>query len=278
MREPHDAGEERPGHDRMRDEHGRCGSAVPVGTAPPKIWRRDAQEQGDGRRQHEEGRGHHRQQQVLDHVDREEGRVEGLDGRGQSDDDGPQAGEPGPEAPERHRRGGMTPVHDGPRPPIREGRHDDRHARRSGRTSSPGGACRAWAQHGLGRAPRRSPGRQGGDDQQRCAEGQRTCGDRDGGTPGASRDPTAKPGNDALQCASGRYHMPVPNGEKLQTRGSVLAEFRPQATSRVASQSSRRSRWPPWSWWHAEHRPTTTRRAMTPFRTSSVAAGFPTRS
>ena len=122
----------------------------------------DPQHQGDRRGQRDERRGDQRQQHVLDHVDREQGRVVAVDARQQGEGERCHPGH------ERHgpapwhgivRMGGVDPP-DGPPPPA-AGRPRCR-ASGAARTSSRGGSTRRSAGRSgqdRGRRPVRPPRR-----------------------------------------------------------------------------------------------------------------------
>ncbi len=84
---PHDAREEEPGDERMAEESHDARVEDGQDPFPPDLRRRDAQHQGDRRGENDGWRRKEDQDHVLDHVDREQGRVVALDARLERDRD-----------------------------------------------------------------------------------------------------------------------------------------------------------------------------------------------
>ncbi len=123
MGRPHDPGEDQPRHDRVGEHPERPRMEDREQPAPADPRRRHAECQRDRRPQRDERRGDQREQDVLDHVDREEGGVVALDPGLERDRDRGQAAEEGDRPDARHpvrRMRGVDPA-DGDDP--RE-RHD----------------------------------------------------------------------------------------------------------------------------------------------------------
>jgi len=122
---PGDAGEDEPGDDGVGDDPDDPTVEDREDPAATVLRARHAQEEGHRSGQGEEGRGNHRQEEVLDHVDRKEARVVVLDPRLEGDGDGDEPAAEGPRPVSGHRVGGMGGVHPSNRPaPGEASRHE----------------------------------------------------------------------------------------------------------------------------------------------------------
>ena len=100
-RRPHHHREHHPGHDRVRQEPHDARVEERDEPATARLAGAQAQDEGDRRGQCQERRGNEHQQDVLDHVDREEARVIALDARDQCERQREHPGQEGDRSPSR---------------------------------------------------------------------------------------------------------------------------------------------------------------------------------